>query len=85
MNKSKYPSLPVLLVDDEEQFLLSASFTLSSAGINNIVECQDSREVIQQLADQDFELIVLDMLMPYVSGRDFFPRLPRIMRIFLWL
>lgn len=75
MNKSKYPSLPVLLVDDEEQFLLSASFTLSSAGINNIVECQDSREVIQQLADQDFELIVLDMLMPYVSGSELLPKI----------
>ena len=75
MNKTKYPSLPVLLVDDEEQFLLSASFTLSSAGINNIVECQDSREVIQQLADQDFELIVLDMLMPYVSGSELLPKI----------
>ena len=74
-HQAKYPLLPVLLVDDEEQFLLSANFTLSSAGINNIVECQDSREVMGLLADREFELVVLDMLMPYVSGRELLPKI----------
>ncbi|HID95552.1 MAG TPA: sigma-54-dependent Fis family transcriptional regulator [Candidatus Latescibacteria bacterium] len=77
MNQAQYPSLPVLLVDDEEQFLLSASVTLSSAGINNTVGCQDSREVMRLLAEQNFELVVLDILMPYVPGNELLPKIVR--------
>ena len=68
MKQAKFPSSPVLLVDDEEQFLLSTSFTLSGAGINNIVQCQDSREVISLLSQQSFSVIILDMNMPHVPG-----------------
>ena len=77
MNQTQYPALPVLLVDDEQQFLLSASVTLNSAGIHNTAECQDSRDVIGLLAEQDFELVVLDMLMPYVSGSELLPQIVR--------
>ena len=42
----------VLLVDDEEAFLLSTSFTLAGDGINNVVQCHDSREVMSLLAKQ---------------------------------
>lgn len=73
MKQAKFPSLPVLLMDDEEQFLLSASCTLSSAGINNIVECQDSRDVMQLLSKQSFGVIALDMSMPYISGSELLP------------
>lgn len=69
----KFPSLPVLIVDDEEQFLLSASVTLSADGINNIIQCQDSREVMSLLSRQDFSAIALDMNMPYISGWDLLP------------
>ena len=86
MNQTQYPSLPVLLVDDEEQFLLSVCVTLSSAGINNILECQDSREVPQLLSKQDVGVIVLDISMPYLSGTELlltisqdFPDIPIIM------
>ncbi|MBC8235508.1 sigma-54-dependent Fis family transcriptional regulator [bacterium] len=73
MNQVMFPSLPVLLVDDEEQFLLTATLTLSSDGINNILQCQDSREVMQLLSKQDFAVIVLDMNMPHLSGWDLLP------------
>ena len=75
MKQAKFPSLPVLLVDDEAQFLLSANFTLSSAGINNIVECQDSRKVMQLISKQNFEAMVLDILMPYISGSELLPKI----------
>ena len=70
MNNVLFPYLPVLLVDDEEQFLLSASFTLSTDGINNVITCQDSRKVMQLLSERDFSVIALDMNMPYMSGLD---------------
>ena len=73
MKPSQFPSLPVLLVDDEEQFLLSMSFTLSTEGINNIIQCQDSREVILLLSQQDSSLVLLDLSMPHISGRDLLP------------
>lgn len=70
MNPSQFPTLPVLLVDDEEQFLLSMSFTLTAEGINHVVQCQDSREVMTLLSKQDFSVTLLDMSMPHISGRD---------------
>jgi DNA-binding NtrC family response regulator len=73
VNETPYPNLPILLVDDEEQFLLSASFTLSSEGINNVVACQDSREVMGILSKGAFSVIVLDMLMPHILGSELLP------------
>lgn len=72
-----YPSLPILLVDDEEQFLLSATMTLKSAGMNNLVRCADSREVMKLLASRDFSLIMMDMMMPHISGRELVPQIIR--------
>ena len=77
MNQAKYPPLPVLLVDDEEQFLLSASFTLASAGINNLVECRDGRKVMGLLSGRRFEVVVLDILMPHISGSELLPEIVR--------
>ena len=77
MNPTTFPAFPVLLVDDEEQFLFSASFSLSSEGINNIVQCQDSRDVMSTLSKQDFSVAVLDMLMPHLSGWDLLPMIVR--------
>ncbi|MFC1715093.1 sigma-54-dependent transcriptional regulator [Candidatus Poribacteria bacterium] len=77
MKQAKFPSLPVLLVDDEESFLLSTSFTLAGDGINNVVQCQDSREVMPLLAKQDFSVIVLDMNMPHIPGWELLPMIAR--------
>jgi DNA-binding NtrC family response regulator len=75
MEETKVPAFPILLVDDEEQALFSASVTLNSAGFNHIVECQDSRDVMSLLSQQDFSVIVLDMLMPHVSGWELLPKI----------
>ena len=72
-----YPPLPILLVDDEEQFLLSATLTLKSAGMNHVVRCSDSRKVMELLASRDFSLIMMDMMMPHISGRELVPQIIR--------
>ena len=79
MSPTTFPALPVLLVDDEAQFLFSASLSLNSEGIDNVIQCQDSRDVISMLSDGDFSAVVLDMLMPHLSGWDL---LPTIMKHF---
>jgi DNA-binding NtrC family response regulator len=62
-----------LLVDDEEQFLQSMSFTLSAEGLNHIIECQDSRKVAALISGQNFGAILLDMSMPHLSGQELLP------------
>jgi PAS domain S-box-containing protein len=75
MEIKKYPEAPVLIVDDEAQFLQSASFSLRSSGVNNVAKCQDSREVIGMLAKQKYSAILLDILMPHLTGRELLPEI----------
>ena len=77
VNPTTFPALPVLLVDDEAQFLFSASLSLNSEGIDNVIQCQDSREVMSILSEEDFSVVVLDMLMPHLSGWDLLPTIVR--------
>ena len=73
MNSNILPVNPILLVDDEEHFLLSAELTMSSNGIKNIETCRDSREVLDLLAKKAYSLVVLDINMPHLSGVDLIP------------
>ena len=75
MNPTHFPDRPVLIVDDEEQFLYSASLALNTEGISHLVRCQHSREVLPLLSQMDFSVVVLDMLMPGVTGRDLLPQI----------
>ena len=72
-----YPVYPILLVDDEEQFLRSAKLTLKSAGFNNIQTCSDSREVQGMLKSEEFSLVALDMRMPFLPGEELAPQIIR--------
>lgn len=62
--------LPVLLVDDEDQILLSAGTLLRTSGISNILTLNDSYAVLPLLAEQDVGVVVLDIGMPGRSGCD---------------
>ncbi|MFC1853588.1 sigma-54-dependent transcriptional regulator [candidate division CSSED10-310 bacterium] len=85
MSSPKFPSLPVFLVDDEIQALQSFEITLRGGGINNIISCQDSENVIPILSEQEIGVILLDLWMPKVSGEEIlskvvqeFPEIPII-------
>jgi DNA-binding NtrC family response regulator len=85
MTASLYPSLPILMVDDEAQALDSFETALLLASINNIIRCQDSRDVMRLLSTQEIEVMLLDLSMPYVSGEELlslvtrdFPEVPVI-------
>jgi DNA-binding NtrC family response regulator len=60
--------LPVLLVDDEPQILLSYEAMLNTEGIKNILSIDDSRKVLPLLTEQEISVVVLDLNMPYMSG-----------------
>lgn len=75
MNDTIFPPHPVLLVDDEEQFLLSAEFTLNSKGITNTQTIQDSREVMPFLSEEIVSVVLLDMTMPHLKGWELLPQI----------
>ena len=73
MSTSIYPRQPVMLVDDEVQALDSFELALRSENVNNIIRCQDSRGVIPLLAEQEIEVMLLDLRMPHLSGEELLP------------
>ncbi len=75
MSANRFPSAPVLLVDDEEQALAAADVTLRSEGITNIATCSDSRRVMELLAGGEHAAVLLDLTMPNLSGRELLPRI----------
>lgn len=69
MNTNTYPSFQVLICDDDDSFLRSISFAIERyCGINNIIQCNDSREVLGKLNDGDIRVVLLDLNMPHISG-----------------
>ena len=76
MEKNHYPAIPILHVDDEKAWLISLSLALErSSGINHIISCNDSREVMKILSRQPVSLVLLDLNMPHLSGEELLPRI----------
>ncbi len=63
-----FPSLPVLLIDDEKFFLEAAAMMLEQDGIANTIQCIDSRNVAGILQKIDVSVVVMDMTMPHIGG-----------------
>src|SRR5581483_1529047 len=57
----------ILLVDDQQDNLLSAEAVLESLG-QHIVKAESGREALRHLLDQDFAVILLDIMMPEMDG-----------------
>ena len=70
MSEILYPRNPVLIVDDEYYILLNLSGILKSTGINNIITCQDAREVMKIFSRTEIDVLLLDLTMPHVSGQE---------------
>jgi len=75
MEKISYPAEPILIVDDESHFLKSVKFILKLEGINNLMLCNQSVKVMELLKKQRFSLILLDLLMPNLTGYQLLPRI----------
>ena len=75
MNSDLYPANPVLLVDDEIEALMGCEFMLESAGITHLRTCQDSRQVLALMAQEQMGAVLLDLSMPFVSGQELLQQL----------
>ncbi|MBI1920531.1 MAG: sigma-54-dependent Fis family transcriptional regulator [Geobacter sp.] len=71
MSQSFGSNLPaILLVDDEPEILFSSTVILRKAGFGNIQSMGDSRELLPFLAGHESGVIVLDLQMPHISGKE---------------
>jgi DNA-binding NtrC family response regulator len=80
------PQCPILIVDDEPHAIKSFELTLRSGGFGNILSCTDSHRVYEAVESREIEVILLDLLMPDLSGEEIlasvvarFPHIPVIM------
>ncbi|MBF0270857.1 MAG: sigma-54-dependent Fis family transcriptional regulator [Magnetococcales bacterium] len=76
MNALALPEEPlIVLVDDDPSILISASFVLRGAGVGRIVTLEDSRALLPLMERQEVCAVVLDLVMPHLSGDVLLPRL----------
>ena len=66
---------PILLVDDEPQMLLSLSMTLETSGLSDVQTCEDGTRALELLSQRQHAAVLLDMLMPKISGMELLPRI----------
>ncbi|MCX5848161.1 MAG: sigma-54 dependent transcriptional regulator [Deltaproteobacteria bacterium] len=58
----------ILIVDDEEVALNSIKRLLKWRGIRNVDICNGGRDAIARIRETDFDIVLLDLLMPEVDG-----------------
>ena len=66
---------PILVVDDDAGLLLSIKTTLVSTGMPEPAIVSDSRRVIELVGKNHFHLVLLDLIMPHLSGMDILQKL----------
>ncbi|MDD2337470.1 MAG: sigma-54 dependent transcriptional regulator, partial [Geobacteraceae bacterium] len=67
---AKEYSSAVLIVDDETHILKTAESMLRFSGIKEVRTIDDSRQVLPLLNRENISVIVLDLFMPFISGRE---------------
>lgn len=58
----------ILVVDDEHMALTSLKRLLNRRGFDNVEICADGGNAINKIKAQEFDLVLLDLLMPDVDG-----------------
>ncbi|MBF0426625.1 MAG: sigma-54-dependent Fis family transcriptional regulator [Magnetococcales bacterium] len=66
-------TLPILLVDDDEDILFGARLWLRSSGLDQVITFHDSRELLPYLERGNAAAIVLDLFMPQLPGQKLLP------------
>lgn len=85
MTKNEYANARILLVEDEESLAIGLEYNLSGEGYR-VFRSADGKDALQKIEKETFDLIILDIMLPYVNGfevaarvRELYPRLPILM------
>ena len=60
----------VMLVDDEKDFIMIAKLNLEMSGIYEVITLSIAEYIISQVQKFNPDIILLDILMPKISGAD---------------
>ncbi len=60
--------MKILIVDDEDVSLSSVKRVLKWRGVKNVETCDNGREAIKRIRGGNFDIVLLDLLMPDVDG-----------------
>lgn len=58
----------IMVIDDEVEITKSCDTILRMAGYQEIITCNDSRDVLDTITENKVDLVLLDLSMPYISG-----------------
>lgn len=67
MLKNEYEGKRILLVEDEESLAIGLEYNLSEEGYV-VTTAHDGRQALKYLDSNKFDLIVLDIMLPYLDG-----------------
>jgi len=70
MQNSLYPSAPVLIVDDIIDIVMTTDTVLKFNNITNTITTTDSREVMGILDNSPVSAIIMDLIMPHITGKE---------------
>ncbi|GEM03609.1 putative transcriptional regulatory protein YkoG [Halolactibacillus miurensis] len=66
--------MTILVVEDEVKLARALELELKFEGYD-VLLCHDGKEALQLMLDQTFELVILDVMLPNLSGMDILRRL----------
>jgi DNA-binding NtrC family response regulator len=72
---SEREDVTILVVDDEEAVLNGVRRVLRSEGFSNVLMCRDPRDVEPLLEAEKVSLILLDLMMPHITGSELLERI----------
>lgn len=70
MNHRDFSSYPIMLVDDEADALSLLKSFLCHEGYGNVLTFDDSQQALERFKSDDVALVVSDLRMPKLHGRD---------------
>jgi two-component system, NtrC family, response regulator GlrR len=61
----------VLVIDDDQALLRLLELSMSSDGLE-VGTARDGKEALEELDQEDYDVVILDLQMPRMNGRAFF-------------